>query len=314
MDIGGTNLRLAQLDEVGGLTRIESWPCSRFSGPAEALAAYFQQHALHDVRLCLAVASPVEVDPILMTNLHWQFSRQDLVRSLDLAQLLVINDYHAMGLAVTALADGSLVQIGGGQPDLGKPALVCGPGTGLGVSTLVPVGDSWLVLPGEGGHVDFAPTNETEQQIWNWFHARFGHVSAERVLSGSGLENLYLAISELQGQPTLSKLTASEITVRALTGQSEICVAALSQFCASLGAFCGNLALQLAAFGGIYVTGGMVPRFVDFLAASAFRARFDDKGRYRSYNQRIPTYVVTHPYPGLLGAAEFLSQKPGRQP
>lgn len=308
MDIGGSNLRIAYLDENQNLKGVESWSCLKFSGPADALSTYIEKHKIDLVSVCIAIASPLEEDQVTMTNLNWSFSSRALKDQLSLNTLNIINDYHAMGFAIPVLGEAEKVQIGGGHVDADKTALLCGPGTGLGVSMLARTENAWLVLPGEGGHMDFAPTTPYEQEIWHVFHRKYGHVSAERVLSGQGISDLHAAISEIDGLDS-DVFTAEHISAQALAGKSESCEKTLHMFCSMLGSFCGSLALASAAFGGVYIGGGIVPRFVDFVKKSGFRDRFEDKGRYRAYNEKIPTFIITAEHPGLLGAAAYLRQQ-----
>ncbi|MBN4075601.1 glucokinase [Gammaproteobacteria bacterium AH-315-E17] len=307
MDIGGTNLRLAYLDSSKALTNIESWSCNEFSGPADVLTRYIEKYSLEEVSLCIAIASPSDEDQVTMTNLDWSFSRLALQEQLSLAHLSIINDYHAMGLAIPLLSDTEKVKVGSGTASPDKSILICGPGTGLGVAILTKVDNKWLVLPGEGGHMDLAPNTPYEQKIWEIFHRKYGHVSSERILSGPGLEELHAAICTIDGI-AIEPWNAKQIVDKGMTGASASCEKTLHIFCAMLGSFCGSLALATASFGGVYIAGGVVHNFLDFFNASEFRKRFEDKGRYRSYNERIPSYVVTAKFPGLLGAAEHLSQ------
>lgn len=307
MDIGGSNLRIAYLDENHSLKGIESWSCLKFSGPADALSVYLEKHKLEMMSLCIAIASPLEKDQVTMTNLNWSFSRQALKDQLSLNTINIINDYHAMGFAIPALTEAEKVQIGGGIIEPNKSALLCGPGTGLGVAVLARTKNAWQVLPGEGGHMDFAPTTPYEQEIWRVFHRKYGHVSAERILSGPGISDLHAAICDIDGLES-EIFTADHISAMAIAGESESCEKTLGLFCAMLGSFCGSLALASAAFGGVYIGGGIVPRFIDFVKHSEFRNRFEEKGRYQAYNEKIPTFIITAEHPGLLGAAAYLQQ------
>ena len=311
MDIGGTNCRIAYLNEDQNLKCIEALPCLEFAGPGEALASYLKAHRLEVTDLCIAIASPLvgpsEEDQVSMTNLDWSFSRQALKDQLSLNSLHIINDYHAIALAIPLLGGTEVAQVGTGEIDSQKSSLICGPGTGLGVAILARRGSTLLVLPGEGGHMDFSPNTFYEQEIWSIFHRKYGHVSAERILSGPGLSDLHTAFCEIDGVD-LELLSADQISFLALAGESASCEKTLHLFCAMLGSFCGSLALTAAAFGGVYIGGGIVPRFIDFLKHSEFRNRFEEKGRYRSYNEKIPTFIITAEHPGLLGAAAFLRQ------
>ncbi|MEX2365329.1 MAG: glucokinase [Pseudohongiellaceae bacterium] len=305
-DIGGTNCRIAQLSD-DRLHHTASYRCRDYSKLSTLLAHYLQAHNLHKVALCVAVAAPVSGDRVTMTNLQWSFSRTSLSRELDLAELLVINDYTAQAMAIPFLDINARIQVGGTTPQPGQPITVCGPGTGLGVAHLIPVDDNWRVIPTEGGHVDFVPFDETELFIYSIVHRKFSHVSAERLLSGPGLELLCRSLCELNQLPE-PPWSACEISTRALSGKCEICIQTLQYFCAMLGSFCGDLALTMGAFGGVYISGGIVPKFPDFLLASDFRKRFEAKGRYQQYNAGIPCFIVTAPEPGLLGAAAYIRQ------
>lgn len=304
MDIGGTNLRIATAVS-GELENIREWPCSELAGPSEALSRYLTEYPLNDVSVCIAIACPVENDPIVMTNRDWSFSRAALQQKFGLRELDIINDFHAVCFSIPGLQESDFMQIGGGSITPHNPIVVCGPGTGLGVATATEVDGKLAVLPGEGGHMDFAPNSPGEQEIWTLFHAKYGHVSYERILSGPGLRELYQTVCQLDGiEP--EDLSPAEISTQGISGDSAICEKTLDVFCAILGSFCGSVALLAGAFGGVYVAGGIAPKLADFLTHSRFRKRFEDKGRYQGYNQKIPTFVTTYPYPGLLGAAQYL--------
>jgi glucokinase len=174
---------------------------------------------------------------------------------------------------------------------------VLGPGSGLGVACLV---DRSVVIASEGGHATLAPTCEQENRIVAHLRKRFGHVSAERAISGSGLENIYQAIGALEGLETPPR-NAAEITKNALSGECQLARRSLYAFCAFLGSFAGNVALTFGARGGVYIAGGIAPRILDFLIRSEFRKRFEAKGRFRNYLEAIPSYVITHPAAALIG-------------
>ena len=260
---------------------------------------------------CSTIACPVDQDYIKMTNNPWEFSKRQLKENLGLETLMVINDFTAMCMSVTCLDRNSMIKVGGGEPVANAPIAVYGAGTGLGVAHLIKQGQRWIPLSGEGGHVDLAPGNMAEDMILIALRARIGHVSAERVLSGPGLLNLYEAIA-MRNERLRTGLTPADVTASALSSNPDPdCLEALSTFCRLMGRFGGNLALTLGTFGGVYVAGGVVPRFVDFFKESKFREAFEDKGRFKSYLQRIPVYVITEPKAGLLGAAATLRQELG---
>ena len=246
-----------------------------------------------------------------MTNHTWAFSIAEMKKNLGFSHLEIINDFTAVSMAIPMLKPEHLIQFGGAEPVEGKPIAVYGAGTGLGVSHLVHVAQRWVSLPGEGGHVDFAPNSEEEGIILEELRAEIGHVSAERVLSGPGLVNLYRAIVKSDGRLP-ENLQPKDVTERALADSCIDCRRALSLFCVIMGRFGGNLALTLGTFGGVYIAGGIVPRFLDFFKASGFRGGFEDKGRFRSYVQDIPVYLIVHDNPGLLGSGAHLRQVLGQ--
>lgn len=306
-DVGGTNIRLAR-EENGQLRDIKKYICADYGNIADVISLYFE--SLPDYQFvagCIAIACPVENDWIKMTNHHWQFSVKETQAKLGLTYLSVINDYTAVSMSLPVLTDEQKVQIGGGEAKPNRTTAVFGPGTGLGVGVLAPIEGGWQCLDGEGGHVDFAPVDEKDLTIWHYLNEKFGHASAEEVMSGRGLVNIYEALAKFKGQsPTFSE--PEQITTNALNQSCEVCVTALKQFCRIMGGFAGNLALGLGAFGGVYISGGIVPRFVEYLQQSGFRTRFEAKGRFRSYVAAIPTFVITEPDHGLLGAAAYLTQ------
>lgn len=308
-DIGGTNIRLGYFDENDQVIGLEVYQCNKFDSLEMVLRHYFSEKGLDDgkINACLAIACPVEDDWIRMTNLPWQFSKSELKASLGLNELIMINDYTAIALAITELDDSQKVKVGQGEPVAQKPIAICGPGTGLGVANLVYADGRWVSLGGEGGHVDFAPVNDTEVEILRFLQKKYKRVSVEQLLSGLGLEQMYQALCDIKGEPELP-LTAADISSRALDNRCPICRQTLEQFCKTLGSFAGNLALTMASFGGVYIAGGIVPRFIEFFEQSEFRRRFEHKGRFEDFCRSIPTYVITESQPGIIGAAVCLRQ------
>ncbi|WP_281557206.1 glucokinase [Thalassomonas sp. RHCl1] len=308
-DIGGTNIRLGISDEQGKISELEVFQCNDFASLADVLKHYFSEKAItgKSINACLAIACPVENDLISMTNLPWQFSKSALKATLNLNKLLLINDYTAIAHAVPFLSDEQKVQIGQGSAAADKPIAICGPGTGLGVAHVVPANGQWLSLGGEGGHVDFAPVDEDETRILAYLLSKYPRVSYEQVLSGLGLEQIYQALMFDKGEAP-QPYSAKDISERALNESCDVCQQALAQFCKILGSFAGNLALTMAAFGGVYIAGGIVPRFIEYFKSSEFRSRFEAKGRFVEFNKTIPTFVITESQPGIIGASAYLRQ------
>lgn len=306
-DIGGTHARFA-LWRDARLELPQIFETAGFAGPEEAIRAYLAGLGLSPEaleRVCLACAGPVEGDLFRFTNNHWQISRSAFQRALGLSQLLLINDFAAMALGVTRLPDSELLPVCAGQGDAQRPCLVIGPGTGLGVSALLPDGPGrWRVLPGEGGHVDLPLGTAREVALWQELRRELGHVSAESVLSGSGLLRLYHASCLLDGEPAQLD-SAAAVSGAALAGDAQA-AAVLEQFCCWLGRVAGNHVLTLGARGGVYLAGGILPHFSGFLQASGFARCFGDKGLMSHYLTDIPVWLVTAEQPGLLGAGVAL--------
>lgn len=309
-DVGGTNARLALCDVTdGSISQAKTFSTDDYQSLEDVIREYLaDQQAI--TCACIAIACPVKDDWIEMTNHSWAFSISEMKQNLGLEHLEVINDFTAVSMAIPMLSNDDVIQFGGSEPVKDKPIAIYGAGTGLGVSHLVHVNKRWVSLPGEGGHVDFTCGTEEEDMIMSVLRAERGRVSAERVLSGKGLVNIYRAIV-ISDSRVPERLLPQDVTERALSGSCTDCRRALSLFCVIMGRFGGNLALTLGTFGGVYIAGGIVPRFLEFFKASGFRAAFEDKGRFRSYVQDIPVYLITHDQPGLLGAGAHMRQTLG---
>lgn len=308
-DIGGTNIRLAVLDiATGKMSKTEEYLCATFSSLEEAFLSYFNALTYPVSHLCIGIACPVEDDLVKMTNNNWEFSKVELKEKLSLETLHVINDYTAISLAVPYVNEEDKIQIGGGKEVENGVKAIFGPGTGLGVSHLIKQGEKWVSLDGEGGHASFAPNTSQQADVFLLLQKQFGHVSAERLLSGQGLVNIYTALCCIASKPA-DYSQPSEITNAALTNKCGIALQTLNFFCQVMGGFAGNLALNLQCNGGVYIAGGIVPRFVEFFENSEFREFFEAKGRLKGYLQTVPTYLITHSNPGLLGASAYLRQE-----
>jgi glucokinase len=309
-DIGGTNARFGLVSPDGTLLHSRVLADADYAGIAEAIAAYLGDRGglPRPRRGAIAIASPVAGDEVRMTNHPWVFSISGLRARLGFARLLVINDFTAQALALPHLKDGDRTVIGSGKAEAGSPIGVLGPGSGLGVSGLIPAGKKWLPLTGEGGHSTMCPYTDREGAVLSAMRRHFDHVSAERALSGPGVVNLYNALCEVDGVPA-QQFTAAQITDEATAKEDSRCGEATEMFCAMLGTVAGYLALTLGARGGVYIGGGIVPRLGERFAASQFRERFEAKGRFQTYLAAIPTYVVTHQLPAFLGCAAALMEK-----
>ena len=312
-DIGGTNARFALTDlaaPVAQILRSQSLDAARFASLQHAAEHYLAAVGARPRHAALAVASPVNGEEIRLTNRAWSFTRHELQTALDLDMLCVLNDFGAVAWSVPALAAADRIALHGAEDvPLRGPVTVIGPGTGLGVALMV--GDAshgWQVVETEGGHVSFAPLGDEELAIARWFTARFGRVSNERLLCGNGLAHIDAVLREavdlVSGQHDALREPA-EIVAAALDGHDLAARRTLARFCAVLGSVAGDAALIHGAR-TVMIAGGIVPRFVPFLRSSAFRERFLAKGRFAAYLESVSIQVITHPHPGLLGAAMAL--------
>jgi glucokinase len=302
-DIGATNARfaLASKDVLG---QIRTFEVAKYPQFEDALTLFLDEVGLPVTDAAIAVAGPVVQQHAKLTNQAWTIDAGELKTSFGLAAR-IINDFRAVALSLPLLKSGDLVAIGGGKVEEGGPKAVLGPGTGLGVACLANSSADPVVVTSEGGHATLAGTCDREDRIIQYLREKFGHASAERAISGSGLENLYQAIAAIDGL-TVGTQSAAEITNEALAGNCKIAHEALRTFCAFLGSFAGSLALTFGAKGGVYIAGGISPRILKFLRGSEFRSRFEAKGRFRSYLEAIPSYVIVHPAAAFLGLQSLL--------
>lgn len=307
-DIGGTNARFSRVGELrNNLQGIRVEPCAEFPEIGDALEAYLKEEGLtaSDVgQVCLAVAGPVEGDVIDLPNNHWKFSIQEL-QDRFASPIKIINDFTAQAYCIPLLEDNELIWIGsprppGGHRNCKKVRTVMGPGTGLGVAATLPSGE---VVPSEGGHVAFAPVNQHEINLLKLMWERFDRVSVERFLSGAGLTHLYWSNARLQD--VREELEPHQVVSGAMAGDP-ICEKALDDFCNILGSVAGDMALAMGSTGGVYLSGGILPRIKNFFVSSNFRTRFEDKGRFTEFCRGIPVAMVTAEHPGLLGCAAAL--------
>jgi glucokinase len=309
-DIGGTNARFGLVSPDGSLLHSSVLADSDYPGIAEAIDAYLGARGglPRPRRGAIAIASPVAGDEVRMTNHPWVFSISALGKRLGFQNFQVINDFTAQALALPHLKDADRTVVGRGVPEEGCPIGVLGPGSGLGVSGMIASGKRWIPLTGEGGHATMAPITDRESAVLGVLRGHLDHVSAERVLSGPGLVNLYNSLAAIDGVPA-KQYTAAQIADAEVERTDPLCREATEMFCAMLGTVAGNLALTLGARGGVYIGGGIVPRLGERFVTSPFRQRFEAKGRFQAYLGAIPTYVVTHKLPAFLGCAAALMEK-----
>jgi glucokinase len=305
-DIGGTNARFALVLSPGAEPeRVQVFACADFPGLAAAAAQYLtQQGGVSPSAACVAVAGPVTGDRFKLTNSHWDFSVEETRVSLGLDALYLVNDFTALARSLPRLRAEDVRKIGGGEPVAGAALAVVGPGTGLGVGGLLPVGRRWVPVSGEGGHVDLSPVTGREMRLVSALIGDQGAATGECVLSGGGLERAYRLLTGFDGQQR--SLSAAEITEAGLNRSDPHARETLTLFCGLLGGLAGNIALTFGARGGVYIGGGIPPRIADFLALSQFRPRFENKYRMAAYAAAIPTYLILAATPALAGAAAWL--------
>jgi glucokinase len=314
-DIGGTNARFALFE--GSATSTGE---SRLLGRA-TLAAADYQHFADAARAfldasgvageslrgaSLAVACPLGDGEVRFTNSPWRFMRDELQQQLGVPRLVLVNDFEALALSVPRMSAAGLQTLRDGPAVAGSPKLVLGPGTGLGVAGIVPVrvgGDLlWRPVPGEGGHVAFAPLDDFEADLLRHLRARHERVSVERIVCGDGLAALHGFVLHQAGATPLRPATAAEITRDALAGEPTARQAVM-RFLAILGSFAGDCALLYASRGGVYFGGGILPRLMPLVAESPLMERFNAKGRMSPWISQIPMRLVADDTAALRGAA-----------
>ena len=289
-DIGGSNARFALQQGRGEtLHDVVTLPCAAFESLAAAIAHYLHAQQRSAPSWCaIAIATSITGDRVQMTNHHWSFSIAGLKAQFGFERLELINDFAALALALPGLAAHELHRVGGGVTVARTPMALIGPGTGLGVSGLLPVPGpaEWVAVQGEGGHVSLAAGSAREAAVIESLQRHFGHASAERAVSGPGLAAIHAALCEVDGAQAATAgamLLPERITELALAGIDPRCIETVRLFCAFLGSVAGDLALTLGARGGVYIGGGIVPRLGEAFDRSAFRERFVAKGRFGSY-------------------------------
>lgn len=309
-DIGGTYARFTLEVAPGVFEHSVSLRCADHVDFHAAVTAYLSGlsgTSFADIKnAAVAIANPVSGDEVRMTNYHWQFSIEQMRERLQLDNLVVVNDFTALAMALPSLLPHQRRQVGGGTALSRSVVGLIGAGSGLGVSGLIPANDGWVALGTEGGHTSFSPRDERELAILQYAWRYHPHVSFERLVSGPGIELIYRALAERAGRSG-EALSAPDITQRAIDRSDAVCVEVIDAFCAMLGTAAANLAVTQGAFGGIYIGGGIVPRLGSYFDSSNFRQRFEDKGRFTSYMKGIPTFVITAADATLLGASVILA-------
>ena len=309
-DIGATNARFA-LSDGDVISQEKVLKCRDYPGLTEAVRTYLAQAQADIWGAAIAIAGPITGDEISMTNHPWRFSVRETQVALGLDRLSVMNDFKAIALSIPHLTRKDARIVGPAiQPQEKAPIGVIGPGTGLGVASVIWGGTDYVAVPGEGGHVTMAARSQREFDVFQALREKYRHVSAERVCSGKGLVNIYQALCILDGRTDLPERSPEEISAAAMNRSCPVCVEALGMMLDFLGNIAGNLALTLGAFGGIYLAGGICAQLGEFFFTSRFREAFESKGRFNDYLGKVPTYLITHPFPAFVGLqAELLKSQ-----
>ena len=305
-DIGGTNARFAiLLDAYAEPKEFPSVRTADFASLDAAIeAAVLDRTSVRPLSALLAVAGPVDGDEIALTNHGWVVRPRTMLETLGLDEVVVLNDFEAQALGVVALGPQHMEKIGGGEAEEEASRVVLGPGTGLGVAGLVHARGMWIPVPGEGGHVDIGPRSPRDFAVFPHIEPIEGRISAEQMLCGRGLVNIYRAVAAADGvEPRLS--APAEITAASLSGGDAVASEALGIFVTCLGRLAGDMALVFMSRGGVFLTGGIVQKIVPALKDGRFRAAFDDKAPHSALMRDMPVHVVTHPLAALAGLAAY---------
>lgn len=305
-DIGGTNVRFAVVDapqaEPRAFDAIETGAFPDFTAAVEATV--IGKVPLRPRSVLMAIAGPVLPGEMKLTNAEWEIRPEAIARALDLATVIVFNDFEALSLSLPSLGEDQLMPIGRGATKLRKPLLALGPGTGLGVGALLYGEDQYIPVPGEGGHIALGPETPRDFQIWPHLERVGGRISGEALLSGNGLARLYRGIAAAEGVDRADCRRGADVTARAEAGEA-LASEAVDLFLTYLGRFAGDLALIFMAEGGVYVAGGIAPRLRDRFETSGFRAAFESRSPHEGLLSGIPTFLVTEPRPAVAGMAMF---------
>jgi len=337
-DIGGTNVRFGLTEPLAGKSAsgqstgmgirvipdsIRALVVKEFPTLNDALLAYLEGQGKPALEKgVIAVATPVLQDHLVMTNSHWDFHQSAVSSAFGFKQLSFINDFSALAYSLPWLTNNSYRLIGSTDAweNEGGVKAVAGPGTGFGVSAVVPNGSSWVAIEGEGGHSFLRVTNQREFELRQQMsqilldQGLTSHVSAERMLSGSGLELTYKALLGVDGKQMIDKIAPEIVAAGVSSNPSDTdpyATETLNLFCCQLGYCAADFALGYGALGGMFIGGGIVPRMADFFAASGFRDCFEDKGRVRGLLSRVPTPLIVEPFAALTGAAYVMQTGAG---
>jgi glucokinase len=309
-DIGGTNARFALSTQTQqGFVQAQTLEAVEFENVADAIDTYLHSHSIKQLSaICLAVAGPIRNETVVFPNSHWSINCSDIRSRYKVEHAALLNDWEAISYSLSGLGPEDLLAIGGDWPSLpcaNYSLGALGPGSGLGVSGLLRRDNKLTPLISEGGHAGFSPENQLQVQLLAFLHRKFDErVSRERLLSGPGIVNIYEALCDIHGHDN-EGLVAADIAVAAMNKYDPLCEQTFDLFFEILGQVAGDIALTFGAHHGVFVGGGICQRYPEQLASSKFRNGFENKGRHQHLMVNIPTWLITHKNPGLLGASVF---------
>ncbi|MBA5776264.1 glucokinase [Stappia sp. F7233] len=304
-DIGGTNARFALVSDAHAATQVfGQCPTEAHPGFAEAATAMvLDKTSLLPRTAVLAVAGPVTGDRIPLTNANWVIEPKRLLEDMNLDAVIVLNDFEAQALALPGLEGNDVEAIGGGTALPFGAKVVVGPGTGLGAAAMVHAHETWVPIPGEGGHVELGPVSADDEKIWPFIERQDGRIGAERIICGAGLLRLARAVARADGAER-SYASPADVTDAADAGD-DVALHTMEVFARALGRVSGDFALTFLARGGVFLAGGIAPKIDRYLKTGAFRASFEAKAPHAALMKTIPTFLVRHANPALEGLASF---------
>lgn len=307
-DIGGTNARFAIFNinpksrEEYSLSKVWSQTCDKYSSVEELVGAFFETNdGLKVDGVSISIAGPVTNGQGVMTNLGWDFSAKTLKKKFKVPRVEILNDFSGLAYSLPELREEDLFNIKTGVAKEWGPLTVIGPGTGFGTATLVRTRTEWQVLESEGGHISFAPVTDLEMELLQVLRRQYPRITVEHLLSGAGLVRIYQSLAEINGQ-TAEKLTPGDIVETGLDNFESLSAQVMEMFCAILGSVAGDIALVNNCSGGLYLAGGILPRFQPYLYNSQFVERFLDKAPMREIVEPIPVQLITSASAALIGA------------
>ena len=304
-DVGGTKTLLRLIEVAGDRRHVirEKRFLSADYASFNALLGEFRSIDGADIdAACFAVAGPVVDGRASITNLTWNIDPEEIADICSIGAVRLVNDFYGVARGIPLLTPGDVLTINAGQADRTAPIGIVGAGTGLGEAILVPVGEDWIVIPSEGGHCDFAPHNEEQDELRKFLAKKFGHVSYERIASGQGISNVYQFLAARAG---IEVEVTEDLPMRVAhmaDAFDRIAIKTLDLFLDVYGAEAGNMALKVLARGGIYLAGGVSAKHAKRFSHGIFFEAFCRKGRFSSLMHTIPVHVVLNEQVGLMGA------------